>query len=279
MPAWLLYRKMKAGSESFIGGQLKTVNFLVAARSTKPARGWRRSRWMALSMEMVWTTRSDGNGDTGQINAIAIDSNNNIYAVGEIDSSDALIKHASSLATPAVTPVDNSSAVAIEYDSNGNVENLVDYINGNHFSSIYNAVSIDSQGRIIAAGSADEDGSTDLDYLLSRFDPSLNPDPNFNGVETDFAEPSSGDDVAYGVRELSDGSIVAGGFSRRRRHRRALSRPPDMSSRFRLRRRDRFRMSRDTSAIRICRTRRRDRNWLDSWIGSRRPHWRSFRRA
>jgi Ca2+-binding RTX toxin-like protein len=52
-----------------------------------------------------------------------------------------------------------------------------------------------------------------LDYLVTRYDSSLNPDSQFNDVETDFPEPSSGDDVAYGVREMGDGSIVVGGES------------------------------------------------------------------
>lgn len=157
-------------------------------------------------------TTDDGSSNYGVVNAIAIDSNNDIYAVGADENSIvSAAKPASQTASPAEVAVEGDEADVVEYGSDGTVLNST--FNDNHDGSMFNGVYIDSQGRIIAAGSAEDDDQTGENYLVSRFDSSLNPDTDFNDVTTDFPEPTSGDDVAFGVRELDDGSIVTGGYS------------------------------------------------------------------
>ncbi len=145
----------------------------------------------------------DGDSD-GQINDIAVDANNNIYAVGaEGDLATALRP-----ATATSDPDEDVSSLLVSYDSNGFINDSVSGDSG----TAYNGVTVDGKGRILAVGTDGED------YLVGRYNSDLSFDTTFASgpVTTDLTPDGfegSFDDTALTVSVLGNNNIVVGGFS------------------------------------------------------------------
>jgi uncharacterized delta-60 repeat protein len=145
----------------------------------------------------------DGDSD-GQINDIAVDANNNIYAVGaEGDLSSSLRP-----ATSTSDPDPDVSSLLVSYDSNGFINDSVFGDSG----TAYNGVTVDGKGRILAVGTDGED------YLVGRYNSDLSFDTSFapGPVTTDLTPDGfdgSFDDTALTVSVLDNNNIVVGGFS------------------------------------------------------------------
>jgi uncharacterized delta-60 repeat protein len=147
------------------------------------------------------TTKEDVSGGNLQSNLrdLAVDANNDIIAVGDAGN----FSFATNAAPP---PAPNTQhAVIAKYAAlNGAPVNsaAIDATNG---LSSFGAVTVDSSGRYVAVGFADDD------FLVARFTAAVQPDSSFNAggyVETDFSGLS---DEAFGTRVVAGGRIIAAG--------------------------------------------------------------------
>jgi Ca2+-binding RTX toxin-like protein len=144
----------------------------------------------------------------GTLNAIAVDADNNIYAVGAVDATAGGFS-ATPLGAPPPTPL---TAVLAKYDANGSFIGQTEHSSdATDSGASYNAVSVDSHGRILVAG---DDGQ---DYIVGRYTNDLNFDITFadGPITTDLAPAGSlgSTDKAILVTELPDGKIIAAGSS------------------------------------------------------------------
>jgi len=94
-----------------------------------------------------------------QFNAVAVDSSNNIIAVG----------YTSSEGVGGTAPED---ALVVKFDNNLNILARYDY--GGDNSDKFNAVAVDPSGNIICAGYSDSTGFGYSDALVVKFDNNLN---------------------------------------------------------------------------------------------------------
>jgi uncharacterized delta-60 repeat protein len=99
------------------------------------------------------------------------------------------------------------------FDGDGRV--VTDF--GGAFNDQANAVAIQTDGKIVAAGLG-ETGLADLDFALARYNPDGSLDPTLDSdgrVMTGFAGPRGfgANDLAHGVAIQADGKIVAAGGS------------------------------------------------------------------
>jgi uncharacterized delta-60 repeat protein len=134
-----------------------------------------------------------GSGSYDALQALAVQSDGKIVAVGESISSGGL-----------------SFAVA-RYTTTGTLDSsvLTAFAFGNASAQ---AVVIQADGKIVAAGSFDDGNRKGPDFALARYNMDLTLDRTFHltgKVVTDIG----GFDVAYGVGIQPDGTIVAAGFS------------------------------------------------------------------
>ncbi|MET0752995.1 MAG: hypothetical protein ABWZ66_06465 [Pyrinomonadaceae bacterium] len=80
------------------------------------------------------------------------------------------------------------------------------------FAYMINSLAIQSDGKIIAAGSANVTGSN-KDFAVLRFNTNGSPDTSFDGDGKATAAFFNSDDIAYGVAIQPDGKIVAAGYT------------------------------------------------------------------
>jgi uncharacterized delta-60 repeat protein len=133
--------------------------------------------------------------------ALAIQSDGKIVAAGGSDASSYPPDFALARYNPDGT---------LDPTFNGTGKVLTDFSSGR--DNAY-AVAIQSDGKIVAAGAAEDASVTSSDFALARYNPDGALDPTFNGtgkVLTDFSGPG-GLDVAWALAIQSDGKIVAAG--------------------------------------------------------------------
>jgi uncharacterized delta-60 repeat protein len=135
-------------------------------------------------------------GGTDQAHGVAIQADGKIVAVGS-----------TRLSGP------NDFALA-RYNSDGSLDTSFDgdgRVTGSFAIGVANAVVIQADGRIVAAGLAVVSGNTD--FALARYNTDGSLDTAFDGdgrVNTDFAGST---DDAHGVAIQADGKIVATGYT------------------------------------------------------------------
>jgi uncharacterized delta-60 repeat protein len=147
---------------------------------------------------MVYTnTRDDVNKQDEHIRAIAIQHDGKIVAVGS--------------GKPAGG---STQATILRYSANGTLDNSFDNDGmAFFFRTEFNAVAIQSDGKIVVAGSTRNLPNNNYRFSLLRFNTNGHPDNSFgfNGkVVTDF---NSANAVAVSISIQSDGKIVAAGYS------------------------------------------------------------------
>ncbi len=155
------------------------------------------------------STSVDDSGAT--LNDIAVDTDNNIYAVGSSEGQTdevPLVGHAK----PSDFSSDIPTAVLTKFDSNGSLTNEIEYSSGDtEQGDSFNAVSVDSKNRILVAGTDGED------YLVGRYTTNLDFDTTFadGPITTDLAPADSNfsNDSAIAIAQLSDNKIIAAGSS------------------------------------------------------------------
>ena len=140
-----------------------------------------------------------GSGSYDALQALAVQSDGMIVAAGESISSGGL-RFAMARYNPDGTP-DNS------FNSTGKVVTAFD--SGNASAQ---AVVIQSDGKIVAAGSFDDGNPEGPDFALARYNTDGTLDSTFNSTG-ELVTDIGGFDVAYGVGIQPDGTIVAAGFS------------------------------------------------------------------
>ena len=147
----------------------------------------------------------------GTLNAIAVDSDNNIYAVGNADNGE----DSGRAILPNDTVSSSTEGVLAEYDQDGNFQDNIVYSAQNNSDGTegasFNAVSVDNKNRILVAGIDGED------YVVGRYTSDLNFDTTFASgpVTTDLAPPNSlqSIDTAIVIQQLPDNKIIAAGSS------------------------------------------------------------------
>jgi uncharacterized delta-60 repeat protein len=133
--------------------------------------------------------------------ALAIQSDGKIVAAGGSDAS----SYPSDFALARYLP---DGTLDPTFNATGKV--LTDFSSGR--DSAY-ALAIQSDGKIVAAGTAEDASVTSSDFALARYNPDGTLDPTFNGtgkVLTDFSG-SGHFDVAFALAIQSDGKIVVAG--------------------------------------------------------------------
>jgi uncharacterized delta-60 repeat protein len=133
--------------------------------------------------------------------ALAIQSDGKIVAAGGSDAS----SYPSDFALARYNP---DGTLDPTFNATGKV--LTDFSGGR--DDAY-AVAIQSDGKIVAAGSAEDASGGCCDFALARYNPDGTLDPTFNAtgkVLTDFSGPG-GHDIASSMAIQSDGKIVAAG--------------------------------------------------------------------
>jgi uncharacterized delta-60 repeat protein len=144
-------------------------------------------------------TDFSGSGSYDTIQALAIQSDGRIVAAG--------YSLASGRSHFALARYTTNGILDGTFNSTGKV--LTAFPSG---SARADDVAIQSDGRIVVAGSFDDGNREGPDFALARYNTDGTPDSTFNStgrVVTDIG----GFDVAYGVGIQSDGKIVAAGFS------------------------------------------------------------------
>ncbi len=130
-----------------------------------------------------------GAGCSSEANALAIQANGRIVAVGIVDS--------------------GGGFALARFNANGSLDPSFagDGMETNYLGRVANAVAIQPDGKIVVVGSADDSSS---DFAVARYKPNGSLDPSFSGdgmQTTDFG----GFDEANGVAIQADGKIVAVG--------------------------------------------------------------------
>jgi uncharacterized delta-60 repeat protein len=138
--------------------------------------------------------------------ALAIQSDGKIVAAGYSAASGTSSSHF------ALARYTSGGRLDRRFGANGKV--LTDFSGSGSIDSA-NALAIQSDGKIVAAGYSFASGTTPSDFALARYNPDGTLDPTFNAtgkVLTDFSGSGSGD-AANAVAIQSDGKIVAAGYS------------------------------------------------------------------
>jgi uncharacterized delta-60 repeat protein len=144
-------------------------------------------------------TDFSGSGSVDRLQALAIQSDGKIVAAG-----DSFANGPSSFAVARYT-----TTGTLDGEFNGTGKVLTTFTSGNATAQ---AVTLQPDGRIVAAGWFDDGNREGPDFALARYNTDGTPDRTFNvtgRVVTDFG----GFDIANGVGVQADGKIVAAGFS------------------------------------------------------------------
>ena len=140
-----------------------------------------------------------GSGNSDALQALAVQSDGKIVAAGESFTSGG--------SSFAVARYEMTGILDATFNTTGKV--LTAFASGNASAQ---AVVIQSDGKIVTAGSFDDGNREGPDFALARYNVDGSLDSTFNStgkVVTDIG----GFDVAYGVGIQPDGKIVAAGFS------------------------------------------------------------------
>jgi len=144
-------------------------------------------------------TDFSGSGSIDRLEALAIESNGTIVAAGD--------SIADGRSRSALARYNDDGTLDTTFNANGTVVTAFD--SGNATAQ---AVAIQSDGRIVAAGWLDDGNRKGPDFALARYNTDGTPDRTFNSTVT-VVTNLGGFDVAYGVGIQSHGNIVAAGFS------------------------------------------------------------------
>src|SRR5215467_4641280 len=142
-------------------------------------------------------TDFSGNDDTAA--AVAIQQDGKIIAGGTSTA-------AGGNSDFALARYNSDGSLDQNFGSNGKV--TTDFFQG---SDLLHAIAIDSDGRIVAAGSASRPGQRP-EFALARYNPDGSLDTTF-GASGKTTTNLSGDDAAYGIALAADGKIVVTGAS------------------------------------------------------------------
>jgi uncharacterized delta-60 repeat protein len=144
-------------------------------------------------------TDFSGSGSVDRLEALAIQSDGKIVAAG-----DSFANGPSSFAVARYT-----TTGTLDGAFNGTGKVLTTFTSGNATAQ---AVTLQPDGRIVAAGWFDDGNREGPDFALARYNTDGTPDRTFNvtgRAVTDFG----GFDIAYAVGIQADGKIIAAGFS------------------------------------------------------------------
>jgi len=144
-----------------------------------------------------------GSGSYDTLQALALQSDGGIVAAGQ-----SIVGGRASFAMARYTMTGNLDST---FNATGKV--LTTFGTG---SAVANAVAIQSDGKIVAAGSFESSNSDGPDFALARYTIDGTPDSTFHSAGK-LVTDIGGSDVAYGVGIQPDGRIVAVGFSDVRR--------------------------------------------------------------
>jgi uncharacterized delta-60 repeat protein len=148
-------------------------------------------------------TDFSGSGSVDRLEALAIQSDGKIVAAGD--------SIANGHPNFALARYNEDLTLDVTFNATGTV--LTPFLTRFGFgSAAAQAVAIQSDGRIIAAGWFDDGNRKGPDFALARYNADGTSDRTFNStgkVVTDIG----GFDIAYGVDIQPDGNIVAAGFS------------------------------------------------------------------
>ena len=144
-------------------------------------------------------TDFSGSGSDDRLQALAIQPDGKIVAAG-----DSIANGGSSFAVARYT---TTGILDGTFNATGKV--LTAFASG---SATAQAVVIQSDGRIVAAGWFDDGNREGPDFALARYNTDGTSDSTFNSTGK-IVTNIGGFDVAYGVGIQSDGKIVAAGFS------------------------------------------------------------------
>jgi uncharacterized delta-60 repeat protein len=138
--------------------------------------------------------------------AVTVDADNNIIAVGSASQFSASRSAAALAAQP---PNDGNFAVIAKYDSIANDDPAVTYLASSQpfDAASFNDVTIDGAGRIVAAG---QDSG---DFLVARFNAALALDTSFSATGRTNTDFDFGGDTGRVVSIMTDGRIVVAGES------------------------------------------------------------------
>jgi uncharacterized delta-60 repeat protein len=165
---------------------------------------------------------ADGSLDTsfdGDGRAIVdIGSNNDIaYAVvvqtdGKIVAAGVASGFATSGADFGVVRLNTDGSLDTSFDTDGRVTTAIGP--GTGFDEA-RGVTIQTDGKIVAAGSANNGFSTGTDFALVRYNTNGSLDSTFDtdGIVTTAIGPATANDGSFSVISQSDGKIVAGGYT------------------------------------------------------------------
>jgi uncharacterized delta-60 repeat protein len=144
-------------------------------------------------------TDFSGSGSYDTLKALAVQSDGRIVAAG--------YSIASGHSNFAVARYTTTGILDGTFNATGKV--LTAFDSGN---AMANAVAIQLDGKIVAAGQSDNGDPEDADFALARYNIDGSPDGTFNSTGTVVTD-IGGFEVVYGVGIQSDGKIVAAGFS------------------------------------------------------------------
>ena len=91
---------------------------------------------------------------------------------------------------------------------NGRV--ITDFNGGRDFAY---AITLQSDGMIVVAGTAQEGADGDYEFALARYTPTGSPDTSFSGDGKVTADFNGGDDEAYAITLQPDGKVIAAGYA------------------------------------------------------------------
>ena len=140
-----------------------------------------------------------GSGSVDTLQALAIQSDGKIVAAGQ--------SLASGHSSFAVARYTTAGLLDGTFNATGKVLTAVD-----SGSAMANALVVQSDGKIVAAGSFVNGNPQDSDFALARYNIDGTPDTTFNSTGTVITN-IGGFELAYAVGIQSDGKIVAAGFS------------------------------------------------------------------
>jgi uncharacterized delta-60 repeat protein len=164
------------------------------------------------SLDRKVLTDFSGSGSIDRLEALAIQSDGNIVAVG--DSIGLSIAEGRPTFAVARYKVEKNGTLGLDTAFNATGKVFTGFESGNATAQ---AVAIQSDGRIVVAGWLDDGNREGPDFALARYNTDGTPDLTFNStaevVSNVVVTNVGGFDVAYGVGIQPDGKIVAAGFS------------------------------------------------------------------
>jgi uncharacterized delta-60 repeat protein len=139
-------------------------------------------------------TDFDGNGDSAQ--GVVEQPDGKLVVAGATDSQFAFARY------------NSDASLDPTFDGDGKV--TLSFVEGYVAA---NAVALQADGRIVAAGEAQASDGTSRDFALARLNPTGSLDSGFDGDGVVLTDLSGGQDVATSLAVQADGKIIAAGIA------------------------------------------------------------------